>query len=80
MDIRFIDTISNPWQLDIRLERLVDHWDYICQIAGNAEHIGIGSDLDGISGKEQSPWDMDSVADLQKFEDILQEKVIQSKL
>jgi membrane dipeptidase len=67
MDIRFIDTISDPWQLDIRLEMLVDHWDHICQIAGNSLHIGIGSDLDGIFGTEQSPWDMNSIADLQKY-------------
>lgn len=71
MDIRFIDTVSDPWQLDIRLEQLVDHWDHICQIAGNAEHIAIGSDLDGIFGTEQSPWDMNSISDLQKFQGIL---------
>jgi membrane dipeptidase len=71
MDIRFIDTISDPWQLDIRLENLVDHWDHICQIAGNSLHIAIGSDLDGIFGTEQSPWNMNSIADLQKYEEIL---------
>jgi membrane dipeptidase len=71
MDIRFIDMVSDPWQLDIKLENLVDHWDHICQIAGNSEHIAIGSDLDGIFGTEQSPWDMNSVADLGKFESIL---------
>lgn len=71
MDIRFIDTVSDPWQLNIKLEQLVDHWDHICQLAGNSLHIGIGSDLDGIFGTEQSPWDMNSVADLQKFEAIL---------
>lgn len=74
MDIRFIDTISDPWQLDIRLEMLIDHWDHICQIAGNALHIGIGSDLDGIFGTEQSPWDMNSIADLQKFEYLLSKR------
>jgi len=74
MDIRFIDTVSDPWQLDIRLENLVDHWDHICQIAGNAEHIAIGSDLDGIFGTEQSPWDMNSIANLQKFEAILSKR------
>ncbi|HMR18728.1 MAG TPA: membrane dipeptidase [Sphingobacterium sp.] len=74
MDIRFIDTISDPWQLDIRLEMLIDHWDHICHIAGNSEHIGIGSDLDGIFGTEQSPWDMDSIADLQKFEYLLSKR------
>ncbi len=71
MDIRFIDTVSDPWQLDIQLERLVDHWDHICQIAGNSLHVGIGSDLDGIFGTEQSPWDMNSVADLSRFQRIL---------
>ena len=71
MDIRFIDTVSDPWQLDIRLEQLIRHWDHICQIAGNSCHIGIGSDLDGIFGTEQSPWDLDSVADLQKFQWLL---------
>lgn len=74
MDLRFIDTISDPWQLDIRLERLIDHWDHICQIAGNTLHIGIGSDLDGIFGTEQSPWDMDSIADLQKFDYLLSKR------
>jgi membrane dipeptidase len=71
MDIRFIDTVSDPWQLDIRLEHLVDHWDHICQIAGNSHHVAIGSDLDGIFGTEQSPWDMNSIADLQKYHQIL---------
>src|SRR5690606_23633544 len=74
MDARFIDTVSDPWQLDIKLERLIDHWDHICQIAGNSHHIGIGSDLDGIFGTEQSPWDMNSIADLQKYEFMLQER------
>ncbi|GAB3328125.1 membrane dipeptidase [Larkinella ripae] len=71
MDIRFIDTVSDPWQLNIRLEQLVDHWDHICQLAGNSRHVAIGSDLDGIFGTEQSPWDLNSIADLQKYEDIL---------
>lgn len=71
LDIRFIDAVSDPWQLDIRLEKLIDHWDHICQIAGNSHHVAIGSDLDGIFGTEQSPWDLNSIADLQKFEDLL---------
>ena len=71
MDLRFIDTVSDPWQLDIRLENLVDHWDHICQIAGNSYNIAFGSDLDGIFGTEQAPWDMNSIADLQKYQEIL---------
>ncbi len=63
--------IDDPKELDIRLEHLVDHFDYICQIAGNSEHIGFGSDLDGLFGLEQTPHDMDTIADLQKFGAIL---------
>lgn len=74
MDVRFIDTVSDPWQLDIRLSHLIDHWDHICQIAGNSDHIAIGSDLDGIFGTEQSPWDMDSIADLQKYDSLLRNR------
>jgi membrane dipeptidase len=79
MDLRFIDTVSDPWQLDIRLEHLVDHWDHICQIAGNSHHIAFGSDLDGIFGTEQSPWDMNSIADLQKYQEILSRRGYQQE-
>lgn len=71
MDLRFIDAVSDPWQLNIRMENLVDHWDHICQLAGNSLHIGIGTDLDGNFGAEQSPWDMNSIADLQSYQSIL---------
>lgn len=74
MDVRFIDTISDPWQLDIRLENLIDHWDHICQMAGNSKHIAIGSDLDGIFGTEQSPWNLDTIADLQKYDGLLSDR------
>lgn len=71
LDNRFIDAVSDPWQLNIKLESLVDHWDHICQLAGNSEHIALGTDLDGNYGTEQSPWDMNSIADLQKYQEIL---------
>ena len=54
----------------ITLETVADHFDHICQIAGNCQHVGIGSDLDGGYGKEQSPADMDTIADLQRLEAI----------
>jgi membrane dipeptidase len=56
---------SNPKTAGVDLNRLIDHYDHICQIAGNARHIAIGSDLDGAFGKEQAPFDIDTVADLQ---------------
>lgn len=62
---------DNPKDSGIDLEKLVDHFDHICQMAGDSEHVGIGSDLDGLFGLEQTPYDMNSIADLQKFESIL---------
>jgi membrane dipeptidase len=79
MDIRFIDTVSDPWQLNIKLEHLIDHWDRICQLAGNSHHIAIGSDLDGIYGTEQSPWDLNSIADLQKYQALLAKRGYQQE-
>lgn len=63
--------VDSPRKLGIDMERLVDHFDHICQIAGDSEHIGFGSDLDGLFGQEQTPYDMNSIADLPKFEGIL---------
>jgi len=65
---------GSPKELDIRMEHLVDHFDHICQIAGNSEHIGFGSDLDGLFGLEQTPHDMNTIADLQKFDTILSDR------
>lgn len=49
----------------------MDNIDHICQLAGNTDHVGIGTDLDGAFGKEQSPYDLDTIADLQKIPDLL---------
>lgn len=58
----------------VKLRMVVDHMDYICQLAGNAANIGIGSDLDGGFGREQSPSDLATIADLQKIPSLLKER------
>lgn len=58
---------SDPKDMNCNLEVMIDHVDHICQIAGNALHVGIGSDLDGAFGKEQCPYDLETIADLQKI-------------
>jgi membrane dipeptidase len=65
---------STPKERNVTLATLLDHLDHICQLAGNADHIGIGSDLDGAFGKEQCPADLDSIADLQKIPTLLQQR------
>lgn len=62
---------ANPNPELATLSDVVDHIDHICQIAGNTRHVGIGTDLDGGFGKEQSPWDLDTVADVQKIPGLL---------
>ncbi|MDQ3292339.1 MAG: membrane dipeptidase, partial [Bacteroidota bacterium] len=62
---------STPEGMNCSLETVIDHLDHICQLAGNALHIGIGSDLDGAFGKEQSPYDLETIADLQKIPTLL---------
>ena len=55
----------------VSIANVVDHIDHICQLAGNANHAAIGSDLDGGFGREQSPRDLDTIADLQTIPDLL---------
>ncbi|HRQ49310.1 MAG TPA: membrane dipeptidase [Agriterribacter sp.] len=62
---------NDPKTENISLHTLIDHYDHICQIAGNTDHIAIGSDLDGMFGQEQSPYDMDTIADLQLLNGLL---------
>lgn len=58
----------------ISLNTVVDHIDHICQLAGNCNHAGIGTDLDGGYGKEQAPCDLDTIADLQKIPALLEKR------
>ena len=55
----------------VSLATVVDHIDHVCQIAGNARHAAIGTDLDGGYGTEQCPRDLDTIADLQNIPNLL---------
>jgi membrane dipeptidase len=55
---------TTPEAAGVTLETVVDHVDHICQLAGNARHCCIGSDLDGAFGREQCPADVRTIADL----------------
>ncbi|MCA9221650.1 MAG: membrane dipeptidase [Planctomycetales bacterium] len=63
--------LTQPYEAGVNIERIIEHIDHICQLAGNARHCGIGSDLDGGFGREQCPYDMESIADLQKLTTLL---------
>jgi membrane dipeptidase len=55
----------------VRLEAMLDHTDRVCQLAGSARHAAVGTDLDGGFGREQSPCDLDTVADLRRLPEML---------
>jgi membrane dipeptidase len=58
----------------VSLADVANHVDHVCQIAGNAKHVGIGSDLDGGFGTEQTARDLGSIAGLQKLDGVLKSR------
>lgn len=78
-----IGAVFDAWMLQPHWERgvttnehvtiatVVDHIDHVCQLAGNADHAAIGTDLDGGYGIEQTPRDLDTIADVQRIPDLL---------
>jgi membrane dipeptidase len=65
---------SSPRAMHCNLEKMTDHLDHICQLAGDTFHVGIGTDLDGGFGKEQCPYDLETIADLQNIPGLLARK------
>lgn len=63
---------SRPSDFNLRIEKICEHIDHICQIAGNALHVGIGTDLDGGFGTEQTPMDLNSIADITCLQGLLE--------
>lgn len=56
------------------LERAVDQIEHICQMSGSIRHVGLGSDLDGGYGCEQTPADLNRYRDLQSIVAIMQRR------
>lgn len=46
---------------------------HICEVAGDSDHVGIGSDLDGGFGRESTPAELDTIADMPKIAGALTE-------
>jgi membrane dipeptidase len=67
--------LSDPISMKVDLNVMIDHLVHICNLAGNTNHVGIGTDLDGGFGTEQSPMDIKTIADLQKIPELLLKRV-----
>jgi membrane dipeptidase len=68
--------LISGWTLEqgksaVGLDVVVRHVDHICQIAGDARHVAIGSDFDGGFGSEGIPRELDSIADMPRIGDAL---------
>jgi membrane dipeptidase len=77
--VPFNSFLKTGWKRGDRRDQVsildvVSQIDYICQIAGDANHVGIGTDFDGGFGLQSIPMEMDSIADLQKLTPFLLEK------
>lgn len=66
--------ISDPKKSGLVIETIIDHIDHICQLSGNSNHIALGTDLDGGFGKEQCPYDLETISDLQKMDVLLKKR------
>jgi membrane dipeptidase len=69
--------LSTDWSFGspremVTIQAVADQIDYYCQLAGSSRHTGIGSDFDGGFGYPNIPLELDTVADLQKLDDVLQ--------
>jgi len=65
---------SDPKEMNCNLGVMIDHIDHICQLAGNTLHVAIGSDLDGAFGREQCPYDLETIADLQTLPHLIKQR------
>ena len=65
---------TTPEAAGVTLRTLIDHVDHICQVTGSAGHVGIGSDLDGAFGREQTAADLRTIADLGRMPGLLRER------
>jgi membrane dipeptidase len=69
-----VDRIEREWMAKIPrppLKALIDHIDHIAKVAG-VDHVGLGSDFDGVSGA--TPQGIDSASDLPKITQALLER------
>ncbi len=61
--IRWTDGRQPP-KRDVSMTHLAEHVDHICQLVGDAEHVAIGSDLDGGYGRDSTPREFQRYTDL----------------
>ena len=69
--------LSSSWRASdgkgaVTLAAVADAIDAVCQIAGDAFHVGLGTDFDGGQGAEAAPAELDTIADMPKLASALE--------
>ncbi len=77
--VPFNDFLRPDWRFlggreSVTLEDVIAQIDYICQMAGDAHHVGLGTDFDGGFGLQSVPAGIEGIADLQKLVPLLLKK------
>lgn len=75
--VAFNRMLDPSWYLGqprVPLMRLIEAIDHVCQIAGTARCVGIGSDLDGGFGQASAPAELASIADLAEISERLKDR------
>jgi membrane dipeptidase len=65
----WVKGVSRPDR--VNLGHVVDHIEHVVAVTGDVASVGIGSDLDGGFGREQSPGDLNTIADLGRLPGLL---------
>ena len=65
---------DNPLRSAVSLAQVIEHIDHICQLAGSAAHVALGTDLDGGFGSEACPHDLNDYRDLHKLAPMLADR------
>lgn len=65
---------STPESMGVNIDSVINHVQHIADLAGSTKNIMIGSDLDGAFGTEQTPIEIQSIANLQNFIPVLNKR------
>jgi membrane dipeptidase len=65
---RFLITPAEYGTRRATLHDVIQHMKHICDLAGDAKHVGIGTDMDGGLGRNEIPEEIQTSADLPKLQ------------
>lgn len=65
--------LGDPRQL-VALDTVATHLDHYCQLVGHSRHLGLGSDFDGGFGRADVPPGLESIADLGRIGELLEQR------